>query len=136
MELLSNLVWAAVIAALWTAWLTCRRSGSVASQPSRTAIQLIGLAMLSAILLPVISVTDDLHACDIPAEVERVCTWNHRQSSTEQAPRTPSASLAILAISLQPSRLHAIAFLTAEKLIPRPQSAHGPLPWYRPPPAA
>src|SRR5579863_10444621 len=72
-ELLSNLSWVAVAASLWALWLARRRQTSRTSLLPGIGLQLTALAMLSTVLLPVISLTDDLQASHNPAEVERVC---------------------------------------------------------------
>jgi len=69
MELLCNLVWVAVTVALWSSWLVRRRQARTASILPAIAVQLISLAALTAILLPAISITDDLQASNNPAEV-------------------------------------------------------------------
>lgn len=71
MEVLCNLVWVAVTIALWSSWHVRRRHARTASILPAIAVQLISLAALTAILLPVISITDDLQAANNPAEVER-----------------------------------------------------------------
>ncbi len=135
-ELLSNLAWAVAIAAMWGLWLALQRSERRASVLPAVAVQVIGLAMVSAILLPAISVTDDLHASNIPAEVERVCSWSHRQSTLQQPSHILPLALALLLLCPRPSRVRTIAFLTAERLTPSRQTAYQPLLWSRPPPAA
>ena len=136
MELFSNLAWAIVIAAMWGLWLALQSRVSRASVLPTVAVQVIGLAMVSAILLPAISVTDDLHSSNIPAEVERVCSWSHRQSAPQQPSQLLPLALALLVLCPRPSRLRTIAFLTAEKLVPSRQTERQPLLWSRPPPAA
>jgi hypothetical protein len=135
-ELLSNLTWAIAAATLWAFWLAHQNGGRGRLRRSGIAVQMIGLVMLSAILLPAISVTDDLHASDLPAEVERVCSWSHRQSTPQQPSQILPLALALIVLCPRPSRVHTIAFLTADKLAPRRQTDYQHLLWPRPPPAA
>ncbi len=65
MELILNLVWAGVAAALLLLW---RRFGRTDQQ--RTAIVLVALACVICLLFPIISMTDDLNAS--PADPETV----------------------------------------------------------------
>lgn len=136
MELFSNLTWAIVIGALWLIWLAIERRGARAILLPKIGIQIIGLAMVSAILLPVISVSDDLHASAIPAEVERVCSWTHRQSAPQQAAHVPQLALAFLVLCFPRLGSRTTAFLTSEKLTPRRLPDGRSLLWSRPPPAA
>ncbi len=71
MELLLNFAWLVLSTSLALLWIRELRFVSADSkQPSRT-IQLLALAMLIVILLPVISMTDDMQALTT-AEVEHV----------------------------------------------------------------
>lgn len=71
MELLLNLVWLVLSASLAILWAReLRRSDGHSIQPDRKA-QLFALAMLIVILLPVISMTDDVQAMST-AEIEHV----------------------------------------------------------------
>lgn len=136
MELLSNLVWAAVILALCGVWLAdwrCRRGASLLP---RAGVQLLALAMLSAVLLPAISISDDLQAYHNPAEVQRTSDRNDRHAVLAKSPHSSPVALALLAFYLRPSRLHTIAFLTANDPMPRRQIAYSHLLWSRPPPSA
>src|SRR5580693_4143140 len=71
MELLCNLGWLAVTIAVWGFWCVQGRQVKRQLQLPAIAVQLISLCALTAILLPVISITDDLQASNNPAEVER-----------------------------------------------------------------
>lgn len=69
METFFNLLWVAVAAALFAAWLAGARPKKDSALPSM-GLQFIALALLVVILLPVISLTDDLQANTNPAETE------------------------------------------------------------------
>lgn len=136
MELLSNLVWAAVILALWGVWLADWRCRHGTSFLPRVGVQLLALVMLSAVLLPAISISDDLQAYHNPAEVQRTSDRNDRHAVFAKSPQSLPVALAILAFCLRPSRLRTIAFLTANDPKPRRQIAYSHTLWSRPPPSA
>ena len=73
MEILLNLVWVALSVALSVYWLRRRvpHDGNENSVSLKT--QLVALAVVFLILLPVVSLTDDLQASIAPAEVEHAC---------------------------------------------------------------
>jgi hypothetical protein len=64
-EIFLNLAWAVLAVALVALWL---RTGSRADHSRRS--QIIAIAVLIAILFPVISVSDDLMAAQNPAETD------------------------------------------------------------------
>lgn len=140
MEILSNLTWGLAVAVLWGLWLKgLARSeqgacGKASLLPA-IAVQLVALAMLSAVLLPVISVTDDLQSANFPAEVERAGGRNDRHLTLDQGTHPLPVALALLIFSLPPLRLHTIAFLSKDELLPRQHDAYARTPWSRPPPA-
>lgn len=72
MELVLNLAWALLAAALMAAWL---RFGL--RHGANRGAQLIALAVLVLILFPVISVTDDLWAAQNPAEADCCLRRDH-----------------------------------------------------------
>src|SRR5664279_428517 len=69
----TRLVWVALSVALSVYWLLRRvpRNGDDHSVSVKT--QLVSLAVVVLILLPVVSLTDDLQASIAPAEVEHAC---------------------------------------------------------------
>jgi hypothetical protein len=72
MEIILNLAWiflAAVIVWLWLRDAPC--------EGASRRLQMIALAMLIAILFPVISVTDDLQTVQNPAELDCCARRNH-----------------------------------------------------------
>ncbi|HEX3986979.1 MAG TPA: hypothetical protein VHX13_10260 [Acidobacteriaceae bacterium] len=135
MELLSNLVWIAVAIALWGGWLAQRGRGRGASLPSGLRAQVAALAVLTLILLPVISVSDDLQASHNPAEVERTCIRSDQHLLRPDAIPPAPAALAAVIGSLLPCPPGAIAFL---RTLPVPRSDRTesvPILASRPPPA-
>ena len=72
MEVLFNLIWVAVSVALFAVWLICFPQKRKKSLLPGAGTQIVALAMLAIILLPVISLTDDLQATNTPAEAEHL----------------------------------------------------------------
>lgn len=136
MELFSNLAWAVTVIAMLVVWLASRRRVRRGTVLPAIGVQIIAFAMTSVILLPAISVTDDLNACVIPAEVERTCGWNHRNLAPVDVPHRLPIALALLTSLLRPTHLRTVAMLTTDE----PVSCHpfdfGRKLWSRPPPAA
>jgi hypothetical protein len=99
-------------------------------------VQLLALAMLSAVLLPAISISDDLQAYHNPAEVQRTSDRNDRHAVFAKSPHSLPVALALAAFCLRPQRLHTIAFLTANDPMPCRHIAYSHLLWSRPPPSA
>jgi hypothetical protein len=135
-ELVSNLTWIAVALALWGIWLAQRRSPRAASLSLGFRGQLVALTVLTLILLPVISVSDDLQASHNPAEAERACLRNDQHLLRPEAvPPAPAALVVVISCLLLASP-RTIAFLC-----PPSVSGSEPTPYVRgfasrPPPAA
>ena len=136
MELLCNLVWVAVTVALWSSWLVRRRQARTASILPAIAVQLISLAALTAILLPVISITDDLQAANNPAEVERSAGKRDHLFSFQQALHGAPVIVALVVPAFRPSLLTRFSLLPTDSADPSEGTAHLLAPWSRPPPAA
>jgi hypothetical protein len=134
-ELLSNLVWIAVAFALWCVWLAERRRARGASVHSGNRVQLVALGLLSLILLPVISVSDDLQASHNPAEVERSCLRNDHLLLPDAPPPAP-ATLAAVVTCLLLASPRTIAFLCPPASPRGEQMAYLRVFASRPPPAA
>ncbi|MFP5229155.1 MAG: hypothetical protein ACLGXA_16185 [Acidobacteriota bacterium] len=96
MELLSNLTWFAVAICLWWSWLA-RHRRAPGTMARRVGIELIALVMLSAVLLPVISVSDDLQAARNPIELERTSVRSNRHLSVLDASHPMPAGTALTA---------------------------------------
>lgn len=125
-----------VIIAMLVAWLAGRRRLRRATLLPRIGVQIIAFAMMTVILLPAISVTDDLHACAIPAEVERTCGWNHRILASVESPHSFPVALALLESLLRPTSLRTVTLIAPEKPISRNPTESGSKLWSRPPPLA
>lgn len=105
-ELFLNLVWMATSIVLIVGWIWSIRKGHI--QFEWTA--LIALALLILILFPVISMTDDLTAMNVPAEVEHTM----RRSETPLAPGAlldllgAFAAFTLVMLSMAPPRRYSL----------------------------
>ena len=73
MELVFNLLWLAISALIVGLWLLHTARGGHSPVRHSIGVQLIALALLIIILLPVVSLTDDLHATALLAESDHLC---------------------------------------------------------------
>jgi hypothetical protein len=71
-EAFFNLAWVAITVALFSAWITSGRLRNKRSRLPSVGVQLVAVALLAAILLPVISLTDDLQATPTLADSEHL----------------------------------------------------------------
>jgi hypothetical protein len=136
LELLSNLVWLAVAISLWGLWFLRRRGVGKRSLFHSVGTEVIALAMLTTILLPAISITDDLHACQLPAEIKRSVLQSDRHLSPAARPRVQPFPLALLALfCMSPLDYGGMTFVAVEQ--PTRSFMRGYLRslWSRPPPA-
>lgn len=102
MEFFFNLVWALLSLGLIAIWV---RESSQACGPRRTRLlwQVAALLVLIAVLLPVVSLTDDLQACATPAETEHLGRRGAIQHFLDsQANPLPSVALAFTLVLLAP----------------------------------
>jgi hypothetical protein len=86
-EIFLNFAWAALAAALVGMWL---RMGSPQDHSRRS--QLIAIAVLIAILFPVISVSDDLMAAQNPAETDNYPRRDHFLTPADAHPLQATAA--------------------------------------------
>ena len=136
MELLSNLIWLVVALALWAVWLTRPRSALNAPPHHRIGAQLTALAVLTLVLLPVISLSDDLRAAQNPAEVERTCVRNDQHLQRPHAvPPSPVALAVVISFLLLPSP-RTLAYLRPPSLPSSEGITRIRVSASRPPPAA
>jgi hypothetical protein len=70
-----NLAWALLAAAMFMFWLRYRPSHKAGS-----SMQVAALTVCILILLPVISISDDLMAAQFTAETDTSLRWGHRSS--------------------------------------------------------
>jgi hypothetical protein len=136
MELLCNLGWLAVTLALWGFWCAQGRQMNRRSLLPAIAAQLISLCALTAILLPVISITDDLQASNNPAEVERGAGKRNQFLCAYHVPHGIPGTIALTVSGLRPPLLRRLAFLTDDFAVPAQGTAQVLAQWSRPPPEA
>jgi hypothetical protein len=140
MELLCNLGWLAVTIAFWGFW--CAQGRQVKRRSKRQlrlpaiAVQLISLCALTAILLPVISITDDLQASNNPAEVERSAGKRNQFLNLHHVSHGVPGAIAYTVPGPRQSLLRRLAILRINFAVTSKGSAHLIAPWSRPPPAA
>jgi hypothetical protein len=122
-EIFFNLIWVGVTVALVAAWCAaCRQKDHAPLRPA-VAVQLIALAILAAVLLPAISLTDDLQATVNPAETEHLSRRTGLQGLPDPQPHSQPVLFAppVAAFTI-PSRV-LLGFMTAQR--PASQQAFG-----------
>jgi hypothetical protein len=117
MEMLLNLSWA--LCSLGLVWIWIRHAES---NPVRRRTQLLALAMVVLLLLPVISLSDDLVAAQGPAETD---TCLRRALPSDQT--HPSVKPAYLAMPEQETLTLTVSSISQEALsdldVPSPSSS-------------
>jgi hypothetical protein len=140
MELLCNLGWLAVTIVFWGFW--CAQGRQLKRQAKRRlqlpaiAVQLISLCALTAILLPVISISDDLQASNNPAEVERSAGKRNQFLCSHYVPHGVLGTIALAVPSPRPPSLRRLAILPINFAVPAQGTAQVLAQWSRPPPEA
>ncbi|MGC1363577.1 MAG: hypothetical protein WA826_20565, partial [Silvibacterium sp.] len=134
-ELFFNLLWLALSSLILGFWLLRRNRWVDDSMRSSIGIQLIALALLIVVLLPVVSLTDDLQACTMPAESEHLSRRSDFQTIADFSLHAVSVvitGLVPLDSSPQPAALAWLSF-PAEK--ETPSAGYLRILGSRPPPA-
>jgi hypothetical protein len=140
MELICNLGWLAVTIALWGFW--CAQGRQAKRRPMRglqlpaIAAQLISLCALTAILLPVISITDDLQASNNPAEVERSAVKRNQLLNLDHVSHGIPSAIASTETGPYAPLMRRLAILPVNFAALAREAAHLIAPWSRPPPVA
>jgi len=134
MELVCNLAWLAVAIVLWSDWFARKRRAKCGSLLPAIGLQLVALCALTAILLPVISITDDLQSANNPAEVERGAAKRNLLLGS-QSHSVPGA-IALMVPHLRPCSLRRLAILPLDFSAPAQGSTHYTARWSRSPPKA
>lgn len=91
MELFLNLAWLLVAGTLVYRWLECGGSNNSNWRP-----QLIAIAVLIAILFPVISMSDDLLAVQNTFEADNYLRRDHLAPSANPVPPGPAIATAVI----------------------------------------
>lgn len=135
MELFFNLSWVVLSSLLLGFWLLCRNSWTDESTRYAVSVQIVALALLIVVLLPVVSLTDDLQACAVPAESEHLSRRSDFQNCADLALHAISVTIS----GLIPIRVSARA--QSFTRLPHPAKNESPYAGYlrilgtRPPPA-
>jgi hypothetical protein len=132
-ELLFNLLWVVLSTGLIGLWLVSRHRWGDSMPRPNGHMQIAALAILIVVLLPVVSLTDDLLACTAPAEIEHLVRrhlLDHVDSSLESA-----ATLAAALVSSQDAfRLQAVSQVSPSTEIGTPRDEFLSIVGIRPPP--
>ncbi|MGC2297445.1 MAG: hypothetical protein WA476_01495 [Acidobacteriaceae bacterium] len=97
-EIFFNLLWMAITVALGAAWISGRRNLRAQSVLPAIGLQFVALALLAVILLPAISLTDDLQSTTNPAETERLSRRGDLQPSPDQPVHPIPVALALFVV--------------------------------------
>jgi len=136
MESLCNLGWLAVTIAFWGFWCAQRRQVKRRSLLPAIAVQLISLCALTAILLPVISITDDLQASNNPAEVERCAGKRNQFLNLHHVSHGVPGAIALMVSCPSQRLMRRLAILPINFSVPAQGTAQVLVQWSRPPPVA
>jgi hypothetical protein len=87
MEITLNLGWAIV-----AIWMFCAWMRTASAKPTDRHIQMMALAVAILILLPAISMTDDLAAAENPAEIDCCARRHHDHDASTPHSIVPAAA--------------------------------------------
>jgi hypothetical protein len=135
-ELLFNLLWLALSCVLVSGWLFGSRRLQKSDPEFTTRKQIIALAMLIVILLPVVSLTDDLQACTTPAEMEHLGRRIDLLPSPDHAVNQALIVEASLVSFHQAALLQTLAAVSPAMQVERPCAGYLCHVGNRPPPVA
>lgn len=135
MELIFNLIWLALSSVLVGLWLWHRDRWADDPLRSSLTVQIVALLLLVVILLPVVSLTDDLHATALLYESDHVWRRGDFQTAIDFALHTLTIALIGLGFFDLVSRRRRIGWFS--QAVPRVTSCAGylRLVGIRPPPA-
>jgi hypothetical protein len=134
-ELFFNIVWGGISLVLGYVWFTSLfREGADSLLPCRRT-QFVALGMLILILLPVVSLTDDLHAISAPVETEHLTRRAHILPVADQAVDIAALLHVRLFLSRYLPHLQTFALLEPSVQRARPQTGCIRQLANRPPPA-
>jgi hypothetical protein len=133
-EIFFNLLWVGVTIALGAVWLAARCRGTTSLLPS-VGVQLTAFVVLALVLLPVISLTDDLQARITPAETEHFVRRGDLQPSPDQGLHALPVALTLVFIPRLPPETTRES-LAAEQTPLRQMHAFSHALAKRPPPTA
>ena len=111
-ELFFNLLWLAISVLMVGLWLLRTARGTNDPVRHSIGVQLVALALLIVILLPVVSLTDDLHATALLAESDHVFRRGDLQAVGDLALHLlPLATAAVILLNISP-RSRTLAWLS------------------------
>jgi hypothetical protein len=135
-ELVFNLLWLTLSLGLVLFWTMIQHPSANETLRCSTRMQIVALAMLIVILLPVVSLTDDLQTCTAPAEAEhlgrRVDMHINADTCLHAASIVAAAHLAVE----QALRLQTLAYLRPAMATKAPSAGYLRIAGSRPPPFA
>jgi hypothetical protein len=134
-ELLFNLLWLALSLTLCGSWLIRRKCSGDGTLRVSTTVQIVTLAVLIVILLPVVSLTDDLQACTTPAEAEHLIRRDVTPANGTHPFHAASIVEAALLSFHDASRLQTLAYLSPVTKVEAPGGDPLSIVGNRPPPA-
>lgn len=111
METLFNLLWAAISLLMLGVWLV-RTAHEIDPVRHSIGVQLVVLALLIIILLPVVSLTDDLHATALLAESDHVLRRVDLQAVGDLALHLLSVAIAVVTLLNISPRSRTVAWLS------------------------
>lgn len=135
LELFSNWIWVVITATLFASWLLVVRRRRPDSPLPGIALQLTALILLAAVLLPVISLSDDLQACNTPAEVELLSRRAEPHSSPDQPLPGVHIAFAVLTSLVRVPHLVPVGTHTPQEPAPPEMRGFAISAATRPPPA-
>lgn len=135
MELFFNLLWLALSCLLLGLWLSGRNRWADDSLRSSVTVQVVALALLIVVLLPVVSLTDDLQACTMPAESEHLSRRGDFQAIADFTLHTVSVVIAGLVPCDASPRPETFAWLSFPAETESPSAGYIRILGSRPPPA-
>jgi len=135
-EIFFNLLWLALSSLLLGLWLFNRGRSADESVRSSAGIQFIALALLIVVLLPVVSLTDDLQACTMPAESEHLSRRGDFQAVADFTLHAVSVVIAGLSSFDTTPNAHTFACLSLPAENETPSAGYLRILGNRPPPAA
>jgi uncharacterized membrane protein len=136
LEAFFNLLWLGLSFALLGFWFWSQRRWADASLRTSTRMQVMALAILIVILLPVVSLTDDLQACTAPAEAEHLTRRGDLQAHADSPLHTASIVVATLLSVHQASGFKTLAHLSPAIEIVTSSEGYLSIVGNRPPPLA
>lgn len=134
MELIFNLLWLAISALIVGIWLLHHVRGTDLVRHS-IGVQLIALALLIVILLPVVSLTDDLHAPALLMESGQLWRRGDFQTIGDLAMHVISIAIAGLALAHVAPRRRTVTWLAFPDRSSHPSAEYLCILGTRPPPA-